>query len=416
MIFLAWKLSRWRQFYKFSCSSFMLDLSTLRADTPGVQHVIHFNNAGASLMPQPVIDAITAHIALEAQIGGYEAAEVQKGDIQGFYTATADLLNTTADHIAATSNATDAYARALSAIPFQRGDVILTTLNDYVSNQIAFLSLQKRFGIEVVRAADESGGGVSVDDMADKIKSLRPRLVAVTHVPTNSGLVQPVEAIGQLCRDYDVLYLVDACQSVGQLPVDVSQIQCDFLTATCRKFLRGPRGMGFLYVSDKVLSANMAPLFVDLHGASWESADTYRLEPTAKRFEDWEFPHALVLGAAEAHRYALAVGLDSIAEQNAALCARLRTQLAQLPDVRLLDEGDHLSSIITLVSERKSAADLKTALSQERINTSISTHGAAILDYDRKGMKTAALRISPHYFNTDEEISTLVETLQRSLA
>lgn len=274
----------------------MLDLTALRADTPGVQRVIHFNNAGASLMPRSVVEAITAHIALEAEIGGYEAAEVRKAAIQDFYTATADLLNTTADRIAATGNATDAYARALSSIPFQRDDVILTTTNDYVSNQIAFLSLQQRFGVKIVRAANDPATGVSVEDMADKIKALRPRLVAVTHVPTNSGLIQPVDAIGQLCRENDVLYLVDACQSVGQLPVDVQTIQCDFLTATCRKFLRGPRGMGFLYVSDKVLAMGLAPLFVDLNGASWESADTYRLEPTAKRFEIWEIPRALAMG------------------------------------------------------------------------------------------------------------------------
>ncbi|MCX6216091.1 aminotransferase class V-fold PLP-dependent enzyme [Spirosoma sp.] len=393
----------------------MLDLTTLRADTPGVRHVSHFNNAGASLMPQPVIDAITRHVNLEAEIGGYEAAEAQKEAIQEFYTATADLLNTTADHIAATANATDSYARALSSIPFRQGDVILTTINDYVSNQIAFLSLQKRYGIRIVRAADEGNGGVSVADMADKIKALHPRLVAVTHVPTNSGLVQPVEAIGQLCRENDVLYLVDACQSVGQLPVDVRRIQCDFLTATCRKFLRGPRGMGFLYVSEKVLAANMAPLFIDLHGAEWESADAYRLEPTAKRFEDWEFPYALVLGAAEAHKYTLRVGLDAIAERNAALCATLRTHLAQLPGVRLLDEGALLSSIIILYCEHKPAAELKAALSARQINTSISTYGAAILDYARKGMRTAALRISPHYYNTDEEIARLVDTLRNAL-
>ncbi len=393
----------------------MLDLTTLRADTPGVQHVVHFNNAGASLMPKPVVDAITNHIELEANIGGYEAADAQKKIIRNFYTSTAELLNTNAENIAAMASATDAYAQALSAIPFERGDVILTTINDYVSNQIAFLSLQKRFGVEVVRAADEPGNGVSVDDMAQKIKSLRPKLVAVTHVPTNSGLVQPVEAIGQLCRENDILYLVDACQSVGQLPVDVTQIQCDFLTATCRKFLRGPRGMGFLYVSDKVLSRGLAPLFVDLHGASWESADTFRLEPTAKRFENWEFPYALVLGAAEANRYALNVGIEAIAKRNAELCATLRSQLSQLPGVRLLDEGNRLSSIITLFSDRKSADELKADLTTEYINTSISPHGAAILDFDQKGMKTSALRISPHYFNTEDEISVLVDSLKNNL-
>ncbi|QMW05737.1 aminotransferase class V-fold PLP-dependent enzyme [Spirosoma foliorum] len=389
----------------------MLDLLSLRADTPGTQHVVHVNNAGAALMPKPVIDAITQHIALEAEIGGYEAAGARQEAIQEFYTSTADLLNTTANHIAATASATDAYAKALSSIPFQRGDVILTTTNDYVSNQIAFLSLQKRFGIELVRAEDEPTGGVSVADMAEKIKTLRPRLVAVTHVPTNSGLVQSVEAIGKICREYDLLYLVDACQSVGQLPVDVTQIHCDFLSATCRKFLRGPRGMGFLYVSDKVLTANMAPLFVDLHGASWESANSYQLEPTAKRFEDWEFPYALVLGAVEANRYALSVGIDAIAQRNAQLCTILRTQLSQLPGVRLYDEGERLSSIITLFSETKSAAELKAALSARHINTSISPYGGAILDFGRKGMLTATLRISPHYYNTEDEMKTFVDAL-----
>lgn len=393
----------------------MINLPALRADTPGTQYVTHFNSAGASLMPQPVIDAITGHIALEAQMGGYEAAELRKDAIRGFYTATADLLNAKPENIAGTSNATDAYARALSAIPFRRDDVILTTNNDYVSNQLAFLSLQKRYGIRVVRAEDELNNGVSVDDMAAKIRELRPRLVAVTHVPTNSGLVQPVAAIGALCREHDVLYLVDACQSVGQLPVDVMQIQCDFLSATCRKFLRGPRGIGFLYVSDRVLQDGYAPLFVDLHGAGWESANTFRLEPTAVRFEDWEFSYALVLGAAEAHRYALTVGLENIAQRNAELCATLRPKLSALPGVRLLDEGTHLSSIITLVSDHKPAARLKTRLLTEHINTSLSVYGGAIIDYGRKGMTTAALRISPHYFNTGEEMDRLVDTLSDAL-
>lgn len=391
----------------------MIDLETLRADTPGTQRVIHLNNAGASLMPTSVVEAITNYIALEAELGGYEAADRHRDAIREFYTATADLLSTKPGNIAATASATDAYARALSSIPFERGDVILTTFNDYVSNQIAFLSLQKRFGIKIVRAEDDPAGGVSVNDMAAKIASLRPRLVAVTHVPTNSGLVQPVEAIGQLCRDYDVLYLVDACQSVGQLPVDVGQIQCDFLTATCRKFLRGPRGMGFLYVSDKVLSEGYAPLFIDLHGASWESANAFRPVPTARRFENWEFAYALVLGAAQAHRYALNVGLETIARRNTDLCAYLRQQLYTLPGVRLLDEGERLSSIITLFSDRKPAETIKAALSAARINTSLSGYGSAILDYGRKGMTTTALRISPHYYNTEAEIDTLAEALER---
>ncbi len=225
----------------------------LRSETPGCAHRIHFNNAGAGLMPQPVIAAITEHIDLEAEIGGYEAGDARLEAIDASYRAVATLLNTASRNIAFVENATVAYAQALSSIPFEQGDVLLTTTNDYVSNQIMFLSLVKRFGIEIVRAPDTESGEVDIDGLRAEVAERKPRLVAVTHVPTNSGLVQPVEAIGAVCREMETLYLVDACQSVGQRVIDVEAIGCHFLSATSRKFLRGPRGAGFLYAADSVL-------------------------------------------------------------------------------------------------------------------------------------------------------------------
>ena len=273
------------------------DIERLRSETPGCAERIHLNNAGSALMPEPVIRAMQDHIALESRIGGYEAHDQRREAVDGAYRAVAELVGTAPRNIALTDSATASFMQALSSIPFERGDVILTTRNDYISNQIQFLSLERRFGVEIVRAPDAPEGGVDAAAMADLVRARRPRLVCVTHVPTNSGLVQDVATVGAACREHGVLYLVDACQSIGQMPIDVERIGCDFLSAAFRKFLRGPRGAGFLYVSDRVLDGGLEPLFLDMRGADWIDADTYRPVPDARRFENWEFAWALVLAS-----------------------------------------------------------------------------------------------------------------------
>ena len=239
-------------------------------------------------------------VTLESRIGGYEAAEARDGAVQAAYRSVADLIGAQSRNIAFTENATASFSQALSSIPLERGDVILTTRNDYASNQIQLLSLQARLGVQILRAPDRSEGGMDVQAMAELIRRRRPKLVCVTHVPTNSGLIQDVHAIGSVCRDTGVLYLVDACQSIGQLPIDVAQVQSDFLSASARKYLRGPRGAGFLYVSDRVLDQGLEPLYIDMRGADWIAADRYRARPDARRFENWEFAWALVLATGEA--------------------------------------------------------------------------------------------------------------------
>ena len=222
-----------------------MNITKLRADTPGCANRVHLNNAGASLMPGPVVDAITAQLDLEASIGGYEAESESSTEIAAAYEDVAKLLGTSASNIAFSQHATASFVAALSAVRFSAGDVVLTTRNDYVSNQIQYLALADRFGVEVVRAPDAPEGGVDLGAIEGLIHRRRPRLVAVTHIPTSSGLVQDVMAIGAMCRAREILYLVDGCQSVGQMPVDVEAMGCDFFSATARKYLRGPRGAGF---------------------------------------------------------------------------------------------------------------------------------------------------------------------------
>jgi selenocysteine lyase/cysteine desulfurase len=390
-----------------------LDLAALRADTPGCEHVVHFNNAGCGLVPKSVLAAMIDHLQLESRIGGYEAAAVRADEIRSFYTEIAELIGAGPENIAFAGSATQAYSTALSSIPFEFGDVILTTRNDFISNQIAFLSLRRRFGIEVVHAPDSPEGGVDVETMATLMRSLRPRLVAVTHVPTNSGLVQPVAEIGRHCRELGLLYIVDACQSVGQMSVDVKEIGCDLLTATCRKFLRGPRASGFLFVSNEVLSAGYEPLFIDMHGAEWASADKYEPVASAARFEEWEFPYAAMLGCAAAARYATQVGLPTIAVRARTLASNSRIGLQQIPGVRLLDRGPELGAIVTFAIERWSPESFKRALDERRINSALSFRNFAQFDFTDKDVDWC-IRLSPHYFNTEsevDEVTAIVEEL-----
>jgi selenocysteine lyase/cysteine desulfurase len=386
-----------------------------RADTPGCERITHLNNAGASLMPRPVGEAIRAHLDLEQQVGAYEAADAESDAIQKGYVAMGRLLGADARNVALVQNSTVAFAQALSAFDLGPGDIVLTSRSDYASNQIMYLSLARRRGVVVVRAPDAPQGGIEPNAVREVIRRRRPALVALTWIPTNSGLVQPVEAVGEICRDAEVPYLIDACQAVGQLPIDVRALQCDYLSGTARKFLRGPRGLGFLYVSDRALSAGAHPLLVDMHGADWTDTDAFELHPDARRFETWEFAFALVLGLRAAAEYALKVGVESGGRRASELAEYAREKLGAVAGVRVLDRGPQLCAIVTVAIAGRDTTQIKLDLRARGINTSSPQREDAVIDMDEK-QTLSALRISPHYYNTKEEIDTGVEAIREIIA
>ncbi len=396
----------------------MLSTSTIlrcRRQTPGVRNYIHLNNAGASLMSKNVFQAIQDYLALEMEMGGYEAAAHQRKAISAFSDVVAQLLNATPDQIAYAASATDAYNRALSAIPFEQGDVIVTTQDDYVSNQIAFLQLQKKYKLTILHSQYDKQGGADLDHLEQLIRLNHPRLVAVTHVPTNSGLIQDVERIGEWCKHSEAWYLVDACQSAGQLPLDVKKINCDFLSATFRKFLRGPRGSGVLYVSDRALEQQLEPAFLDLHSASWISPDQYRPYSDARSFELWERPYAVVMGSKAATEEALELGLDNIRQSVQHIADYCRRKLSEIPAVKVMDHGANLCGIVTFHVEGRHPMQLKEALFQHRINSSLAFREYAWFDFNHKNIDWA-LRVSPHYYNTQEEIDEFIDRLKLIIA
>jgi selenocysteine lyase/cysteine desulfurase len=385
-------------------------LTEWRRDTPACAHLVHLNNAGASLMPRPVADAVGAHLALEQEIGGYEAADHAADRIANVYRSVAALIGTHARNIAIVQHATMAFNQALLAFDFNPGDRIVVSQADYVSHQLTFLALAKRRGVELCHAADGPDGSVDPESVRVLASHPRCRLVSICWMPTNSGLVQNVHAVGEICRQLRVPYLVDGCQAVGQVPIDVAALRCDFLTATARKFLRGPRGVGFLYVSDEALGRGLYPWTIDLQGASWTATNAFELVDSARRFEQWEFPYALVLGLGAAADYAVRVGVDTAATRARGLAARLRAALAAEGGWRVLDDRPEASAIVAVELGDADPRGVVDMLRTRRINTSATFREYAQYQMGRQGVE-AALRVSPHYYNTDEEIDRFVPAL-----
>ena len=377
------------------------DLQRARQDTPGCENVLHFNNAGASLMPQPVLDATIAHLQLEAQIGGYEAVERSQGRIERVYDAAAALIGCSREEIAIIENATRAWDMAFYSIPFSPGDRILTAVAEYASNYIAFLQIARKTGATIEVIPNDEHGQISVGALRKALDE-HVKLIAITHVPTNGGLVNPVAEVGKVARKAGILYLVDACQSIGQMPIDVNVIGCDMLSATGRKYLRGPRGTGFLYVRQSVLE-RLEPPFLDLHAAEWVARDRYEMLPNARRFENWETNYAGKIGLGVAIDYALQWDLNTLWRRIKTLAYNLRARLSTLPGVIVHDRGVTQCGIVTFSVDGKDPEEIKRRLADQHINVSVSIQSSTRLDMEERGL-SSLVRASVHYYNSEEEV------------
>ena len=390
-----------------------LDLERARRETPGCATVLHFNNAGAALMPKPVLDALQRHLQLEATIGGYEAADREHAAVERVYDALAHLLGGHRDEIAVIENATRAWDMAFYSLRFGPGDRILTATAEYASNYIAYLQVAARTDAVVEVIPDDEHGQVSVDALRRMLDD-RVKLIAITHVPTNGGLVNPAAAVGRVAREAGVPYLLDACQSVGQLPMDVTELGCDMLSATGRKYLRGPRATGFLWVRRDFLP-QMTPPFLDLHAATWVARDRYEVRADARRFENWETYYAGKIALGVAVDYALAWGLPAIRERVYLLAARLRERLAALPGITLRDKGAERCGIVTFTAAGCAAALIRQVLLSQAINVSVSSYAGTRLDMEARRLP-GVVRASVHYYNSEEEIERFCAALAPLLA
>ncbi len=364
-------------------------------------------------MPRPVLEAVVNHLQLEAQIGGYEAAERAHKDLKRTYHVAARLIGCSADEIAVVENATRAWDMGFYAIPLRTGDKILTSVAEYASNFIAYLQVARRTGAEVQVIPNNDYGSISVEALESSIGD-RVKLIALTHVPTNGGLINPAEKVGEIAKKFGIPYLLDACQSVGQMPIDVGRIGCDMLSATGRKFLRGPRGTGFLYVRRGLLE-QLEPPFLDLHAARWTGMDRYEIRDDARRFENWETNCATKIGLAVAIQYALDWDLEVTWSRIVHLADKLRERLTAIPGVSVQDLGKEKCGIVTFTATDANPEKIRRALAERNINVSVSPPSYTLLDMESRGLNEGLVRASVHYYNTEEEIDLFCRILEHVL-
>ena len=379
-----------------------IDIEQARRDTPAVSKILHFNNAGAALMPAPVLQAQLDHLQLEAAIGGYEAATAANDRMEATYDSIARLLNADRAEIALVENATVAWDMAFHSVGSAAGDRILTAEAEYESNHIAFLQVVRCSGAIVDVVPSDAAGELDLEAL-ERMIDRRVKLIAITHVPTNGGLVNPAAEVGRIARAHGILYLLDACQSVGQIPIDVAAIGCDMLSATGRKYLRGPRGTGFLYVRRGVLD-RLEPPFLDLQSVTWVAPDRYEMRHDARRFENWERNVAAQLGLGSAVNYALGWGLADIETRVAALADELRRRLTEIPGVSVHDRGRRRGGIVTFTVDGKQPRDIVATLRQRRIHCHSSGPSLVLIVAPERRLP-ALVRASVHYYNTEEEVT-----------
>jgi len=385
------------------------EIQQLRAETKGTAERIHFNNAGASLPPDVVVETVVQYLEEEAACGGYETEYKYKAQLDNTYALIARLINAEVNEIAVVENASTAWLLAFNGIGFETGDEVITSEMEYVTNLIGLLNAQKTYGIRIRIIPNDAQGNFSLAALEDAI-SPRTKLIAITHIPSTAGGMMPVVEIGRIARKHNVLYLVDACQSVGQAPVNVKEIGCDMLAVTGRKYLRAPRGTGFLYVK-KAVQNQLKPILIDGFTATSVTLNDFKLRDDARRFELYEKNRALTLGLGKAVEYALNIGVDRIWQRVQLLAGIMRRQLGEIDGVTVHDTGDQKCGIVTFSVEGMESSLVKSKLAERQINVSVGKAVSTLIYMDKNHL-SSVVRASVHYYNSEQEIMKMVGVLK----
>lgn len=391
-----------------------IDVAAHRGQTVGTVGRHYFNAAGSGLMSTMVAERVVEHLRQEQRIGGYEAARTIHDEAEAAYASAATILGAAPDEIAFFDSATTGLRVIFDGLGLGVGDTVIASRSTYVSQALRLLTMARDHGVRVVVLPTRADGALDLEALAAELSRPRPRardrvVVCIAHVPTSSGLVEPVVEVGVLARQHNALYVLDATQSVGQIVIDVRQIQCDALVTTGRKFLRGPRGTAFCYASGELL-ANLSEWAPDVRGTHWDSPNLWTRVGTARSLETWEHGVAARLGLGVALGEAIASDQAAVQRHLSQLASGIRASLSEIPRVAIADPQAATSSIVTFTVEDHSAEDVVAALRRHDVDSSSIPAAHGQWDLGERGL-TSVVRIAPHVYNDRSDTRALLETV-----
>lgn len=384
------------------------DVEELRSETPGCESGVHFNHSGASLPSRSTLETIWDYLRREAADGPMEAANEASALLEDVRAGAASLIGAAPDELALMGSGSAAWGAAFAALPpLAAGDRIFVGRQEWGGNLATMQAAAARAGARIETIPVREDGSVDAAALASMIDD-RVRLVSLTWLPANGGLINDAAAVGRVTKPAGIPYFIDAGQAFGHIPIDVAALGCDVLKAAGRKFLRGPRGTAILYVR-REFQQRLTPSYLDV--VSGPIVDGFvRMRNDARRLEASENSPALLLGLGTAIRQARVLGIDVIHERITGLAGTLRNNLRSIPKVTVRDLGTDLSGIVSFTIDGTPSSEVRAALARRQIAIGANGVPYTPLDMTARGLDQIA-RASVSYLNTPSEVALLSDAV-----
>lgn len=376
---------------------------------------MYFNNAGAGLMSKGTYETLTNHMEIEMNVGAYKAAAIKSDAVNNFYLLAAKLLNAgSKDEIAFIDSASRGWNLIIYGLDIKESDVIVTLSSEYGTNLLTIYDIAKRThcGIKVIQCDNE--GNFSLDDVDQALQS-GGTILAVSHVAAQGSIVNPVVELGILAQKYDAIYIVDGCQAVGQIKVDVQQINCCAYVTAGRKWLRGPRGTGILYVrrNAPIRTPQIDLASADLVFDELGTVVDVKVRDDAKQFELWEKSTSSLLGLANAIQEYMDYGIDTAEQEICAKANYIRSFVVSNQHLALVGSENSSTGVVGFyIKDPKQEKKVKELIEKENFIISYVCDWDCPTFFPQNGVQYI-FRISPHYYTSNDDIQAICNLIQR---
>jgi cysteine desulfurase / selenocysteine lyase len=375
----------------------------------------YLNNAGAGIMSTKTYEVIINYLKLEREIGAYHAAAKSKTLSDNFYINAAKLINANSpSEIAYMDSASRGWNMIVYGTPLKKGDTILTLSSEFGTNLITLFNYAKLNDFKVCVIKCDINGSFLIEEIENKLKE-GAKLIAISHAVAHGSIINPVEEIGKLAKKYGAYYIVDGCQTVGQIKVDVQSIQCDAYMTTGRKWLCGPRGTGFLYVKS---SSQMRTTQLDLASADLifdDNLNLIRIEVRndAKQFELWEKSFANLLGLSSAIEECLESKIEVISVKIQELSNKLRFAASSNENIKLIGKTISLSGILGFyLDDYSKESYVQNEFDKFDLRISTMSDWDCPMHFPKNGANKI-FRLSPHFYTDNDTIEKACEIISK---